>query len=221
MAFTGATPTNAATLQDLMDGNQRFTEGTLQTCVADNKLVKQLAAGQAPKVAVLACSDSRSPPELVFDKGVGDLFVVRVAGNLAAGPHAMGSLLFAVAQLKSRVIVVLGHTRCGAISATVDAYKAGKSSGPPDAKNPISSLVADIHPAVHTCHTHGHSDKDDASFKGEVTKENSKHAARAVVAGLRAGLPAETQAEVTVVAAIYNVEHGGVDILEVMPVRAN
>jgi carbonic anhydrase len=220
MAFTGATPSNAAELQELIDGNQRFVEGNLQNCKADNKLVKQLAAGQAPKTVVLACSDSRSPPELLFDKGLGDLFVVRVAGNLAAGPHAAGSVLFAVAQLKSRVIVVLGHTKCGAISATVDAYKAGKSSGPPDAKDPISSLVADIHPAVHSCHSHGHSGKDDATFKDEVVKENSKASARSVVKLLADKLPAETQAEVTVVAAVYNIEHGGVDILEVMPVGA-
>jgi carbonic anhydrase len=210
------TPQNAIVLQDLIDGNNRFLQGTLEKCKADPELVKKLSGGQAPKAIVLACSDSRSPPELIFDQGLGDLFIVRVAGNIVS-PNALGSILYAISHLGSKLVVVLGHSKCGAVAATVDAYKGGHK-GHADAEDPISSLVAAIHPVVHHCHTKG-PEKEDAEFKGEVAKQNSVHAAKEVAKCLGKRLPSELKPEVSVVASIYNIEDGKVDILEALPVQ--
>ncbi|MBK1729593.1 carbonic anhydrase [Halorhodospira halophila] len=114
-------PTQALTW--LVEGNQRF----MADAVGDHNRFSaarrgELLGGQAPFAAVLSCADSRVPSELVFDQGLGDLFVVRVAGNIAA-PSQMGSLEFAAEKLGVRLVVVLGHTCCGAIDATVEALR--------------------------------------------------------------------------------------------------
>lgn len=105
----------------LVAGNQRFVAGHMRAgeYVA---LRKVLENGQQPKVAVLSCSDSRVPPEIVFDQAPGDLFVVRTAGN-SADPLALGSLEYAVANLGSTVIVVMGHQKCGAVEAACSGKK--------------------------------------------------------------------------------------------------
>lgn len=100
--------------------------------------------GQKPKAIVLTCSDSRVPPEILFDSGLGELFVVRVAGNIV-NEHELGSIEYAVEHLGTRLIIVLGHTKCGAVQATYDAYP---STG--DVNDGIGSLVASIYPAVNT-----------------------------------------------------------------------
>ena len=99
----------------LVAGNQRFVAGHMRA-EEYPALRKVLENGQQPKVAVLSCSDSRVPPEIVFDQAPGDLFVVRTAGN-SADPLALGSLEYAVANLGSTVIVVMGHQKCGAVEA--------------------------------------------------------------------------------------------------------
>jgi len=95
-----------------------------------------LAAGQAPFAIILGCSDSRVPAELVFDQGLGDLFVIRVAGNIVA-PSQIGSVEFAAEKLGSRLVVVMGHTNCGAVAATLDAVMSGT---PADSRN-IRSII--------------------------------------------------------------------------------
>lgn len=215
MAATRTMTKTAATLQELIDGNSRYVQGSLDNCKADPELVKKLSSGQAPKAIVLACSDSRSPPELIFDQGLGDLFIVRVAGNVVS-PHALGSILYAISNLGSRLVMVLGHTKCGAVAATVDAFKQG-NKGEADAEDPISSLVAAIHPAVDRCKAK-HGDKEDAEFKGEVAKHSSVSSGEAVAQCLAKRLPSELKSEVSVVAAIYNIEDGTVDVLETLPV---
>ena len=111
-----ATMNPQATMQFLLDGNRRFVEDRLERPHADGTRRRELVGGQKPLAAVLGCSDSRVPPELVFDQGLGDLFVVRSAGQLADDSN-LGSLEFAVAVLGVRLIVVLGHEDCGAVSA--------------------------------------------------------------------------------------------------------
>ena len=131
-------------LARLEAGNRRFVdgEGTLNSL---NRPVRrrELAAGQKPFAIVLGCADSRVPAESVFDQGLGDLFVVRVAGNLAT-PTQIGSIEFAAATFGTRLVVVLGHTRCGAVGATVDALL---EPGPAPSPN-LGSLVEEITPAV-------------------------------------------------------------------------
>ncbi len=117
----GVDPVQA--LDRLIEGNRRFmadAPGDPDRFNAERR--GQLVSGQAPFAAILSCADSRVPAEVVFDQGLGDLFVVRVAGNIAA-PSQMGSLEFAAEKLGVRLVVVLGHSCCGAIDATVEALR--------------------------------------------------------------------------------------------------
>jgi carbonic anhydrase len=116
-----AKPGPDAVLTGLLEGNQRFVKGELLHPGRRPEDFAPLAEGQAPAAIVIACADSRVAPELVFDQGVGDLFVVRVAGNVVtnAGPLVKGSIEFAVAELGARLIIVLGHSACGAVKAAV------------------------------------------------------------------------------------------------------
>lgn len=121
----------------LLEGNQRYVSNKTLNQNRSVERVREVAEGQNPFAAILGCADSRIPPELVFDQGVGDLFVVRVAGQ-ATGDKVLGSIEYAVAVLGSKVIVVLGHSRCGAVKAAM----ADKGDGN------IRSLVEYIKPAV-------------------------------------------------------------------------
>ena len=107
-------------LQKLMDGNQSNMSGTLTNQKRSTPQVRQgLAAGQKPYAVILSCADSRVPPEIIFDKGFGEIFVIRVAGNVA-DPVALGSIEYAVEHLGSPLIMVLGYTKCGAVTAAVE-----------------------------------------------------------------------------------------------------
>lgn len=108
-------------LQELIDGNTRFlSEKSLQSPSSSLKKLKDFGnAGQLPKAIVLCCSDSRAPVEMIFDQDIGDLFVIRVAGNIVA-PSLVGSVEFAASTFGTELVVVMGHTGCGAVRATVD-----------------------------------------------------------------------------------------------------
>jgi carbonic anhydrase len=110
-----------AVLARLLEGNKRFVTGQLMHPGRKPEDFAALAEGQAPLAIIVGCADSRVGPELIFDQGVGDLFVVRVAGNIVdgAGPTVKGSIEFAVAELGARLIIVLGHSQCGAVKAAV------------------------------------------------------------------------------------------------------
>ncbi len=110
----------AEALQLLREGNRRFVADLSSTASFEGRIRRmQLPTGQEPFAAILGCSDSRVPVEIVFDQGLGDLFVIRVAGNIVA-PSQIGSVEFAAEQFGTRLVVVLGHSQCGAIAATVD-----------------------------------------------------------------------------------------------------
>jgi carbonic anhydrase len=111
-----------AAVQRLTAGNQRFLDGTAQPRGGFD--AQKMAAPQKPFAIVLGCSDSRTPVEILFDQGFGDLFVVRVAGNIVA-PSIVGSIEFAASQFGTRLVVVMGHTGCGAIAASVNAIATG------------------------------------------------------------------------------------------------
>jgi len=134
-----------AVLARLLEGNKRFVTGALAHPGRKPEDFKALAEGQAPLAAIVACADSRVAPELVFDQGVGDLFVVRVAGNIVsgAGPTVKGSIEFAVAELGVRLIMVLGHSQCGAVKAAIQHIDAKD-----DLPGSIGDLIRPIGPAV-------------------------------------------------------------------------
>jgi carbonic anhydrase len=112
-------PTPAAVLERLLAGNHRFVEGKREHTYRERERRAALVEEQRPLAAVLGCSDSRVPPELVFDQGLGDLFTVRVAGNTAADALVVASVEFAVSVLGVGAIVVLGHERCAAVEAAI------------------------------------------------------------------------------------------------------
>jgi len=130
-------------LQRLKAGNQRYTSDALEHAIASEARRKQLVANQDPFAVILGCADSRVPAELVFDQGLGDLFVIRVAGNIVA-PSQIGSVEFAAAKFGVRLVVVLGHTCCGAIEATVDELQQADEVISPN----LASIVNRISPAV-------------------------------------------------------------------------
>lgn len=128
-------------VQELKEGNKRYTGDSNSHPAQDTSRRIVLESGQEPPVIVLSCADSRVAPELLFDRGLGELFVVRVAGNIA-NTSSMASMEYAVAHCKSKVIVVLGHEACGAVNAAIAGGDNGRS---------LNHLLSHIAPAVHQC----------------------------------------------------------------------
>lgn len=131
-------------LQRLRDGNQRFLSGERERDPDTERARREeLATGQEPFAIILGCSDSRVPAEIVFDQGLGELFVIRVAGNIVA-PSQIGSVEFAAARFGTRLVVVLGHSRCGAILATLEELQRRSE----DQSRNLRSIVDRIRPSV-------------------------------------------------------------------------
>jgi len=192
-------------LQKLMDGNQRYVENKLGTCAAtDTQAREKLAKSQHPYAIILSCSDSRVPPELIFDKSLGEIFVVRVAGNVP-DPIVLGRIEYAAEHLGTKLIVVLGHERCGAVKATVEAK--GKPEGN------IGAIVKEILPSAKKAKT---------IMKGKAQEEVVECAvelnAKAVAAALpkRSKVLAEQlkEGKIKIVTAKYDLDEGKVTLLK-------
>jgi len=136
--YNKSTLTPDEALNKLLEGNKRFVESKRLNPNQDTVRVSEVAPGQAPFAAILSCADSRVVPEIAFDQGIGDLFVVRIAGNIAM-IEDIASEEYGVAVLGTSILVVLGHERCGAVEA---ALKGGELPGL------IQSLAFAIHPAI-------------------------------------------------------------------------
>ncbi len=131
-------------LRRLREGNERFIKNVRSVDALATHLHREaLTSGQSPFAIVLSCSDSRAPSELIFDCGLGQLFVVRVAGNVVA-PSIIGSVEFAAATFGTELVVVMGHSHCGAVAATVDAL----SAGTPALSENVRDIVDRIAPGV-------------------------------------------------------------------------
>jgi carbonic anhydrase len=133
-------------LERLREGNRRFVTGadSRETPTSDSRR-SDLLQGQEPFAAILGCADSRVPVEIVFDRGLGDLFVIRVAGNIVASSQ-IGSVEFAVQRFGTRLVVVLGHSGCGAVQATLEELQHPSGAQSPN----VRSIVDHIRPAVQT-----------------------------------------------------------------------
>lgn len=131
-------------LERLREGNGRFVSGVPSDDTLSNQTRRsKLAAGQEPFAIILGCSDSRVPAEIVFDQGLGDLFVIRVAGNIVA-PSQIGSVEFAAERFGTRLVVVLGHSQCGAVRATLEALQQPTDN---QSRN-LRSIVDRVRPSV-------------------------------------------------------------------------
>lgn len=194
-----------AVLAKLLEGNKRFVSG--QTSLLSRRRpedFRALAEGQAPLAVIVGCADSRVAPELIFDQGVGDLFVIRVAGNIVdgAGPTVKGSIEYAVAELGVRLIMVLGHSQCGAVAAAIEHIEADDAL-----PGSIGDLIRPIRPAV-------------AAAKGQPGDKLDNVIAANVKAGverLKAADPILSKAakagELKVVGATYELGTGEVKVL--------
>jgi carbonic anhydrase len=203
-AAGGVTP--EAALARLMAGNARYASGKSAHGNQDAKRRASVAAGQTPFAAILACADSRVSPEIVFDQGLGELFTIRVAGNVVDDP-ILASIEYSVAHLGVTLIMVLGHERCGAVKATVDAL--GGHPDPADEGSKIGALAGLIAPAVKATPINA-PDRLDAAVS-----LNAAHAAAEIFAGsppLRARVLA---GKLKIVAARYDLDDG-----RVTPTRA-
>jgi carbonic anhydrase len=167
-----------AALVRLRDGNRRFVanESTASPLLTPSQRLA-LTNGQAPFAIVLGCSDSRVPAELVFDQGFGDLFVIRVAGNIVA-PSQVGSVEFAAARFSTRLVVVMGHSQCGAVTATVEEVL-GRATN--ESRN-LRSIVNRVRPAVQAV-VSGRSDRSVDALVTDAVRAN----VRASVDHLRHG----------------------------------
>ena len=128
-------------LSKLLEGNKRFISGQLTTKDCSTEKRQELTRGQHPFATVLSCSDSRVAPEVIFDEGLGDVFIVRVAGNVVE-PTTLGSIEYGAEHLHTPLLVILGHESCGAVKATLEAK--GKPEGN------IGAIIKKIMPAVNT-----------------------------------------------------------------------
>ncbi|WP_194499999.1 carbonic anhydrase [Cerasicoccus arenae] len=192
----------AAALKQLMDGNERFTKGEEKNPDRDKAARAKTATSQRPMAIVLSCSDSRVAPEILFDAGVGDLFVVRVAGNTLT-LEGQASMEYAVAVLGCPLVIVLGHESCGAVDAGIQAYKDNATF-----PGRIDSLLDSIEPAVAI-----------ASAKGPVTMEHAidENVAYATQSVKMAGTilsKAVAEGKLTVVGGVYHLDSGKVEILD-------
>jgi carbonic anhydrase len=162
-AGRGRPRTGDEALDALLAGNERFVRGRSRHEGTDSARRAEIASEQKPFAIILGCSDSRVPPELTFDTGLGDLFVVRVAGNTAQAPAIVGSIEYAAMHLGSVLLMVLGHQRCGAVGAAVAAVTE-------DAREPgsISDAVAPIVPVVGTVRDGSPSASSDALVERSV-----------------------------------------------------
>jgi carbonic anhydrase len=188
-----------AALQALSAGNARFVEGKQAPHDLGEERRHALAKGQHPHAAILSCSDSRVPPEHVLDQQLGEIFVVRTAGNVADGV-ALGSLEYAVEHLGVPVVVVLGHQSCGAVTAAVAAH--GK---PLHDHGHIDDVLKLVDPAVARARKAGAKDLVDASIRANVDIEAERLVGRSPVIAERV-----RSGRLKVVKAIYDLETGKV-----------
>ena len=199
-------------LRWLQEGNQRF--------VADQRAGRvlsmatrgpDLVAGQEPFAIILGCSDSRVPAELIFDQGFGDLFVIRVAGNIVA-PSQVGSVEFAAAKFGTRLVVVLGHSHCGAVRAALDELEGRATT---ESKN-LRSIVDRVRPALETL-VESHHSQDGAAMFREAVRANVRASANQLRHGSELLEGLIRQEGLLVVGAEYSIETGVVEFFDGVP----
>lgn len=193
----------------LQAGNRRFASNVSRLGARGPGTRRlELTVGQAPFAIVLGCSDSRVPAEIVFDQGLGELFVIRVAGNIVA-PSQIGSIEFAAERFGTRLVVVLGHSSCGAIAATLEELERPSEDQSPNLRSIVDRIRPSVEPLLATAARHDH-----AALVDEAVRANI----RASVDQLRHGSEILEQLiesdGLRVVGAEYSLETGGVDFFD-------
>jgi carbonic anhydrase len=208
------TPSALDALDRLKEGNHRFVSGvrSLDTLVSQTRR-EEFVSGQKPFAVILGCSDSRVPVEIVFDQGVGDLFVIRVAGNIVA-PSQIGSVEFAAEQFGTRLVVVLGHTRCGAVEATLEELRRPTEMR---SRN-LRSIVDRIRPGIEGLLSTGLARGADALGR-QAVRANVRVSANHLRHGSEMLEELIRKDGLLVVGAEYSLETGVVDFFDGLPAR--
>lgn len=188
-------------IQSLKDGNRRFVENDL-TARDHTAQVRKAVHGQYPKAVVLSCLDSRVPVEDVFDKGIGDVFVARVAGNFI-NEDILGSMEFGCKVAGSKVILILGHEHCGAVKAAVDDVKLGN----------ITAMLTKIRPAVDAVEYDGDRTSTNPEFVHKVCEQNVHKAIGDIRANSLILKEMEDNGEIAIIGGVYDMDTGAVDFL--------
>ena len=183
-------------LQRLKEGNKRFVADQLEGKLQNNSRREKLTSGQDPYAIILSCADSRVVPELAFDTGLGELFVVRVAGNIA-NTSSIASIEYAVAHIGSPVIIVLGHESCGAVTAAVQGGDNGYN---------LNHLLGQIYPAVIA------SEKN--AELSDIVRKNAQLSVLELINRSTIISDAVENKKLTVVSAYYHLDSGTVDFLD-------
>ena len=193
-----------AALARLSEGNKRFLAGQRGQDAQETRLRRaQVANDQDPFAIILGCSDSRVPAEMVFDQGLGDLFVIRVAGNIVA-PSQIGSIEFAAAKFNTHLVVVLGHTQCGAILATIDELQQDTDEQSPN----LRSIVDRVRPAVEPLLA------NDDDIVGKAVRANVKASVDNLKHGSEILENLIDLGTLSIVGAEYSLETGRVEFLD-------
>jgi carbonic anhydrase len=197
-------------LDRLREGNLRFVgEASNREDLSSTSRRRQLALGQEPFAIILGCSDSRVPAEIIFDQGLGDLFVIRVAGNIVA-PSQVGSVEFAAERYGSRLVVVLGHSMCGAILATLEEL--GRKSE--EQSRNLRAIVDRIRPSVQALVKNGHGYEGD-ELVHQAVRANIRVSANQLRHGSEILEQLIQKKGLLVVGAEYSLETGLVDFFDV------
>jgi carbonic anhydrase len=190
-------------LNNLLEGNRRYVSGNPEQPGRDNVRRAEQAEGQTPYAVILGCADSRVPPEIIFDEGIGDLFPVRVAGNTSPADVVLGTIEYGVAVLNCKVIMVLGHQQCGAVKAAIDKVTKGK-----DVPGHIGGVVDPIVPAVEAVKATPADQLLEAAIKENVRQTVSRlQSSQPILA------PLVQSGKLKVVGAEYALHTGRVDLV--------
>lgn len=198
-------------LTRLREGNKRFVEDIRSHATVVRRSHRgDLADGQEPFAIILGCSDSRVPAEIVFDQGLGDLFVIRVAGNIVA-PSQIGSVEFAASKFSTRLVVVLGHSRCGAVEATIEELRR-----PSPKSQHLNSIVNRVRPSVEALLAAPLRDDPDALIRDAV-RANVRVSASQLRHGSELLESMIATDGLLVVGAEYSLENGIVEFFDGVP----
>jgi len=196
--------TPAAVLKDLMEGNKRYVAGEVSAPNIEARIAAT-STGQSPKAFILSCVDSRVPVEQVFDQGIGDIFVGRVAGNIE-DVSQLGSMEFATAAAGAKLVLVLGHEACGAVKGACDHVKLGN----------LTELLAEIEPAVNAVEGFEANTKNSKNkeFVDAVIDKNVRMTVADIRKRSKVLADLEKEGKIMVVGALYSLQDGSVTLIE-------
>ena len=199
LSFAGAQKGDEA-LSKLLEGNKRFISGSLATKDTSDTRRKELSKAQHPSAIVVTCSDSRVPPEIIFDQGLGDLFVVRSAGNVL-DPISVGSIEYAAEHLHAPLLILLGHDKCGAVSAALETKEKTEDN--------IGTILRKILPAVKKATAMGGTKED---ILNNAIRENVMLQQKYLLRKSPVVKKLMESGDLKVIAGIYHIESGEIEL---------